>query len=107
MSGRDFPSNNFRVFLELARRNDGYNLGQQNRIPLFADNISIGTTKTVLNVGIPFSGAITGESQRVAFDMDKRACAVAIRTSNKRKNFRILHEKKTRERSFGCQWDLV
>ena len=78
MSGRDFPSNNFRVFLELARRNDGYNLGQQNRIPLFADNISIGTTKTVLNVGIPFSGAITGESQRVAFDMGMADKTISI-----------------------------
>ena len=69
MSGASFPSNNFRVFLELQRRNDGYNLGQQNRIPLFVESLNMATTKTVMNVGIPFSGAVTGESQRLAFDM--------------------------------------
>tara|TARA_R100000329_G_scaffold151079_1_gene145803 strand:+ start:41 stop:739 length:699 start_codon:yes stop_codon:yes gene_type:complete len=69
MSGATFPSNNFRVFLELQRRNDGYNMGQQNRIPLFVESLNMSTTKTVMNVGIPFSGAVTGESQRLAFDM--------------------------------------
>lgn len=78
MSSVAFPSNNFRVFLELQRRNDGYNLGQQNRIPLFADSISIGTQKTVMNVGIPFSGAVTGESQRLAFDMGMATKNVSI-----------------------------
>lgn len=78
MSSTTFPSNNFRVFLELQRRNDGYNLGQQNRIPLFADSISIGTNKTVMNVGIPFSGAITGESQRLAFDMGMATKTISI-----------------------------
>lgn len=67
MAGENFA--NFKVFLELQRRNDGFNDGNQNRIPLFVDSITINTSKTVMNMGIPFSGAVTGESLNLAFDV--------------------------------------
>ena len=67
MAGENFA--NFKVFLELQRRNDGFNTGNQNRIPLFVDSISISTSKTVMNMGVPFSGAVTGESLNLAFDV--------------------------------------
>jgi hypothetical protein len=68
MSGENFA--NFQVFLELQRRNDkGIDQsGNVNRIPLMVDTITINTSKTVLNMGVPFSGAVTGESLNLAFD---------------------------------------
>ena len=68
MSGENFA--NFQVFLELQRRNDeGLNqAGHANRIPLMVDSITINTSKTVMNMGVPFSGAVTGESLNLAFD---------------------------------------
>ena len=68
MTGENFA--NFQVFLELQRRNDeGLNqAGHANRIPLMVDSITINTSKTVMNMGVPFSGAITGESLNLAFD---------------------------------------
>ena len=66
MSGEGF--NNFSVFLELQRRNE---IGEhrQNRIPLFVNDISINTNKTVMSMGIPFSGMVRGEATSLAFDM--------------------------------------
>ena len=66
MAGENFA--NFKVFLELQRRND-YGGGTTNRIPLFADSVTINTSKTVMNMGVPFSGAIQGESLSLAFDV--------------------------------------
>lgn len=68
MTGENFA--NFQVFLELQRRNDeGLNQGGHiNRIPLMVDSITINTSKTVMNMGVPFSGAVTGESLNLAFD---------------------------------------
>ena len=68
MTGENFA--NFQVFLELQRRNDeGLNqAGHANRIPLLVDSITINTSKTVMNMGVPFSGAVTGESLNLAFD---------------------------------------
>ncbi len=69
MTGENFS--NFQVFLELQRRNDegiGIQTGNVNRIPLMADSITINTSKTVMNMGVPFSGAVTGESLNLAFD---------------------------------------
>ena len=68
MTGENFA--NFQVFLELQRRNDeGLNqAGHANRIPLMVDSITINTSKTVMNMGVPFSGAVTGESLNLAFD---------------------------------------
>ena len=40
---------NFKVFLELQRRNDGFDDGQTNRIPLYATELNIQTSKSVLN----------------------------------------------------------
>jgi|10_taG_2_1085330.scaffolds.fasta_scaffold00225_5 hypothetical protein len=67
MAGESFT--NFKVFLELQRRNDGFNTGQQNRIPLFVNSINIQTNKSVMNVPIPFSGAIRGEATNLALDI--------------------------------------
>ena len=68
MTGENFA--NFQVFLELQRRNvEGLNqAGHANRIPLMVDSITINTSKTVMNMGVPFSGAVTGESLNLAFD---------------------------------------
>tara|TARA_R100000734_G_C3312112_1_gene103059 strand:+ start:1065 stop:1769 length:705 start_codon:yes stop_codon:yes gene_type:complete len=59
----------FKVFLELQRRNDGFDSGQTNRIPLYATELNIQTAKSVFNAPIPFSGAIRGESTNLAFDV--------------------------------------
>tara|TARA_R100001509_G_scaffold151761_1_gene111442 strand:- start:1638 stop:2354 length:717 start_codon:yes stop_codon:yes gene_type:complete len=68
MPGENF--NNFKVFLELQRRNDeGMNDGAVNRIPLFVDNLGITTSKSVMAIPVPFSGAIQGESLNLAFDV--------------------------------------
>ena len=62
---------NWRVFLELQRRNELGNADgtHVNRIPLFVETIQIDTNKTVPAMGIPLSGMIRGESLKLAFDM--------------------------------------
>ena len=62
---------NWRVFLELQRRNE---LGSadgthSNRIPLFIESIQISTNKTVPAIGVPLSGMVRGESLKLAFDI--------------------------------------
>tara|TARA_R110002167_G_scaffold146892_1_gene338730 strand:- start:120 stop:830 length:711 start_codon:yes stop_codon:yes gene_type:complete len=58
------------VMLELSRRNElGSGNAVINRIPLHVTNITINTSKTVPNMGVPLSGAIRGESLNIAFDM--------------------------------------
>ena len=59
---------NYKVFLELARRND-VGTGTVNRIALNALSVSISTQKTIPNVPVPFAGAVSGESVSLAFDM--------------------------------------
>ena len=59
----------FNVFLELQRRNDQGTDIQTNRIPLLVTEVGISTNKTVPNMGIPFSGAVRGESTNLAFDV--------------------------------------
>ena len=67
------------VFLELARRNDVSGTSSHvNRIPLYVTELSFNTNKTVPNVGIPFSGAIKGESTNLAFDMGLAQKTVSI-----------------------------
>ena len=68
MSGENFSE--FRVFLELQRRNeiDGSS-AQVNRIPLFVSEIGVSTNKTVMNMGVPFVGMVRGESLKLAFDV--------------------------------------
>ena len=56
---------NYRVFLELQRRNE-FGSGQENRISLLATDLTISTSKTVMNMGVPFSGAVRGESLNLA-----------------------------------------
>ncbi len=67
------------VFLELARRSDvsGTN-SHVNRIPLYVTELSFNTNKTVPNIGVPFSGAIRGESTNLAFDMGLAQKTVSI-----------------------------
>tara|TARA_R100000152_G_C6692786_1_gene124014 strand:+ start:66 stop:785 length:720 start_codon:yes stop_codon:yes gene_type:complete len=78
MAGERFNVGDFRVYLELQRRNDGLNSGQVNRIPLFVSDISINTNKTVMNMGVPFSGAVTGESMNLAFDIGMAQKTVSL-----------------------------
>ena len=66
---QQMPAANFKVFLELQRRNDGFDTGQENRIPLHVTELSVQTNKSVMNAPIPFSGAIRGESTNLAFDI--------------------------------------
>lgn len=75
MSGEGF--NNFSVFLELQRRNE---IGEhrQNRIPLFVNDISINTNKTVMSMGVPFSGMVRGEATSLAFDMGMAQKTVSL-----------------------------
>ncbi len=61
------PSN-YKVFLELQRRND-IGTGTVNRIALNALQVVISTSKTIPNVPVPMAGAVTGESVSLAFDM--------------------------------------
>lgn len=62
---------NWKVFLELQRRNElGIADGtHSNRIPLFVESISINTNKTVPAIGVPLSGMVRGESLKLAFDI--------------------------------------
>lgn len=57
------------VMLELSRRNELGTDVTTNRIPLHVESINISTNKTVPNIGVPFTGAIKGESTNIAFDM--------------------------------------
>lgn len=75
MSSENF--NNFSVFLELARRNE-IGVGRQNRIPLFVNDISINTNKTVMSMGVPFSGMVKGEATTLAFDMGMSQKTVSL-----------------------------
>ena len=79
MSGESFHTlpNNFKVFIELARRNE-VGTGFINRIPLFADSISISTSKMVGNIPVPFSGAVRGESMNLAFDVGQASKTVQV-----------------------------
>ena len=62
---------NWKVFLELQRRNElgGADGSHVNRIPLFVESISISTNKTVPNMGVPLAGMVRGESMKLAFDI--------------------------------------
>ena len=62
---------NWKVFLELQRRNElgGADGSHANRIPLFVDSITISTNKTVPNMGVPLAGMVRGESMKLAFDI--------------------------------------
>ena len=67
------------VFLELARRSDVSGTDSHvNRIPLYVTELTFNTNKTVPNIGIPFSGAIRGESTNLAFDMGLAQKTVSI-----------------------------
>lgn len=76
MAGESFTS--FKVFLDLQRRHEGQNTGQQNRIPLFVTNITVNTNKSVMNVPIPFSGAIRGESTNLALDIGMAQKTISV-----------------------------
>ena len=60
---------NYKVYLELQRRNDVGTEAKVNRIALNAVSIAITTSKTIPNVPVPLAGAVTGESVSLAFDM--------------------------------------
>jgi hypothetical protein len=64
-----YAGTNFRVWLELQRRNEIGGDRAVNRIPLFVNEISIGTQKTVPTIPIPFGSLATGKSETLAFDM--------------------------------------
>ena len=68
---------NYRVFLELQRRNE-FGSGQENRISLLASDLTVSTNKTVMNMGVPFSGAVRGESLNLAMDIGMAQKTVSI-----------------------------
>jgi len=68
---------NYRVFLELQRRNE-FGSGQENRIALLASDLTVSTNKTVMNMGIPFSGAVRGESLNLAMDIGMAQKTVSV-----------------------------
>jgi len=68
---------NYKVFLELARRND-VGTGTMNRIALNALSVTINTNKTIPNVPVPLAGAITGESVNLAFDMGIASKTISV-----------------------------
>lgn len=68
---------NYRVFLELQRRNEFGN-GQENRISLLASDLTVSTNKTVMNLGVPFSGAVRGESLNLAMDIGMAQKTVSV-----------------------------
>ena len=70
------PSN-YKVFLELQRRND-IGTGTVNRIALNALQVVISTSKTIPNVPVPMAGAVTGESVSLAFDMGLASKNISI-----------------------------
>ena len=70
------PSN-YKVFLELQRRND-IGTGTVNRIALNALSVQITTSKTIPNVPVPLAGAVTGESVSLAFDMGLASKSISV-----------------------------
>ncbi len=68
---------NYKVFLELARRND-VGTGTMNRIALNALSVTINTNKTIPNVPVPLAGAVTGESVNLAFDMGIASKTISV-----------------------------
>lgn len=68
---------NYRVFLELQRRNE-FGSGQENRISLLASDLTVSTNKTVMNLGVPFSGAVRGESLNLAMDIGMAQKTVSV-----------------------------
>ena len=68
---------NYRVFLELQRRNE-FGSGKENRISLLATDVTISTNKTVMNIGVPFSGAVRGESLNLAMDIGMAQKTISI-----------------------------
>ena len=68
---------NYKVFLELQRRND-VGTGTINRIALSATSVTISTSKTVPNIPIPMAGAVTGESVNLAFDMGLASKTISV-----------------------------
>jgi len=68
---------NYKVFLELQRRND-VGTGTINRIALSATSVAISTSKTVPNIPIPMAGAVTGESVNLAFDMGLASKTISV-----------------------------
>jgi len=68
---------NYRVFLELQRRNE-FGSGQENRISLLASDLTVATNKTVMNLGVPFSGAVRGESLNLAMDIGMAQKTVSV-----------------------------
>jgi len=68
---------NYRVFLELQRRNE-FGSGQENRISLLASDLTVSTSKTVMNLGVPFSGAVRGESLNLAMDIGMAQKTVSV-----------------------------
>ena len=73
-----YSGTNFRVWLELQRRNEIGGDRAVNRIPLFVNEISIGTQKTVPTLPIPFGAIATGKSETLAFDMGIAAKNVSL-----------------------------
>ena len=68
---------NYKVFLELQRRND-VGTGTINRIALSATSVAITTSKTIPNIPVPMAGAVSGESVSLAFDMGLASKAISI-----------------------------
>jgi|TARA_B100000282_G_scaffold243895_1_gene187021 hypothetical protein len=68
---------NYKVFLELQRRND-VGTGTINRIALSATSVGITTSKTIPNIPVPLAGAVSGESVSLAFDMGLASKAISI-----------------------------
>jgi len=68
---------NYKVFLELQRRND-VGTGTMNRIALNALSVTINTNKTIPNVPVPLAGAVTGESVNLAFDMGIASKTISV-----------------------------
>jgi hypothetical protein len=69
---------NYKVYLELQRRNDVGTEAKVNRIALNALTVSITTSKTIPNVPVPLAGAVTGESVSLAFDMGLASKTISI-----------------------------
>ena len=69
---------NYKVFLELQRRNDVGTGVKVNRIALNALSVAISTSKTVPNIPVPMAGAVTGESVNLAFDMGLASKTISV-----------------------------
>ena len=68
---------NYKVFLELQRRND-VGTGTVNRVALNALSVAISVSKTIPNIPVPMAGAVGGESVNLAFDMGLASKTVSI-----------------------------